>query len=113
MVIKIKNILATRIRALRIESNKTQREIANIIGLTPKMISFYELGERVPPNDVLAKLADIFGVSTDYLLGRTDELGINKKPINDELLKLDSLSPEDKKAVLSLINHLLEKQSNQ
>ncbi|MGD9678705.1 MAG: helix-turn-helix domain-containing protein [Vulcanibacillus sp.] len=36
------------------------------------MVSFYELGERFPPYDIINKLADYFNVSTDYLLGRSD-----------------------------------------
>ena len=37
------------------------------------MISFYELGQRVPPSDIILKLAEKFHVSTDYLLGNTTE----------------------------------------
>lgn len=65
-------MLNKRIKALRLNKGLTQKELANKLSLTPKMISFYELGDRVPPPDVLEKLADIFGVSTDYLLCRTD-----------------------------------------
>lgn len=60
------------IRKLRIEKGITQNELSNYLGLTPKMISFYELGERFPPYDIINKLADYFNVSTDYLLGRSD-----------------------------------------
>ena len=65
-------MLSQRIKALRTNKEYTQKELAEKLGLTPKMISFYELGDRVPPPDVLEKLADIFEVSTDYLLGRSD-----------------------------------------
>ena len=64
-------MLNKRIKALRLKKNLTQKELANKLNLTPKMVSFYELGERVPPTDALEKLADIFGVTTDYLLCRT------------------------------------------
>lgn len=64
-------MLNKRIKALRLSKDLTQKELSDKLGLTPKMISFYELGDRVPPPDVLEKLADIFGVSTDYLLCRT------------------------------------------
>ncbi|WP_313164675.1 helix-turn-helix transcriptional regulator [Sedimentibacter sp.] len=60
------------IRKLRIEKGITQNELSNYLGLTPKMISFYELSERFPPYDIINKLADYFNVSTDYLLGRSD-----------------------------------------
>jgi Predicted transcriptional regulators len=61
-----------RIKSLRTECVMTQKELADKLRLTPKMISFYELGERVPPPDILLKLSDIFNVSVDYLLGKTD-----------------------------------------
>ena len=60
------------IRKLRQEKCITQNELSNYLGLTPKMVSFYELGERFPPYDIINKLADYFDVSTDYLLGRSD-----------------------------------------
>lgn len=63
-------MLNERIKLLRLNNNLTQKDLASKLGLTPKMISFYELGDRVPPPDMLEKLADIFHVSTDYLLGR-------------------------------------------
>ncbi|MCI8889250.1 MAG: helix-turn-helix transcriptional regulator [Hungatella sp.] len=65
--------ISHRIKQLRIEQEYTQKQLADKIGLTPKMISFYENGERVPPIDILLKLVQIFNVSSDYLLGNTDE----------------------------------------
>lgn len=64
-------MLGKRIRGLRIEKDVTQRELASFLGLTPKMVSFYENNERVPPADILIKLSKYFNVSVDYLLGRT------------------------------------------
>lgn len=57
-----------KIKELRLKNNLTQKELASFLNLTPKMISFYELGERTPPMDIVLKLADYFKVSTDYLL---------------------------------------------
>lgn len=65
-------MIGQRIKELRIKSDLTQKELSEKLGLTPKMISFYELGERFPPNDILMKLSEIFGVTTDYLLGLAD-----------------------------------------
>lgn len=60
--------LGTRIKKCRKSHNFTQKELSNKLGLTPKMISFYENDQRVPPVDILIKLSQIFSVSTDYLL---------------------------------------------
>lgn len=65
------NILGNRIRNLREDHDLTQKELSLMIGLTPKMISFYENNQRTPPLDVLLKLAKIFEVSVDYLIGYT------------------------------------------
>lgn len=65
-------MLNKRIKALRLYNNLTQKQLSEKLSLTPKMISFYELGERTPPTDILDSLANIFHVSTDYLLCRTD-----------------------------------------
>ncbi len=70
------------IRKLRQEKGITQNELSNYLGLTPKMVSFYELGERFPPYDIINKLADYFDVSTDYLLGRS-EIKNPEKLLND------------------------------
>ena len=51
------------------EKDITQKDLADFLGVTPKAISFYELGQRMPSNDVILKLAQKFGVTTDYLLG--------------------------------------------
>ena len=66
-------MISQRIRELRLANELTQKELSDYLGLTPKMISFYELGQRVPPSDILLKLAEKFQVSTDYLLGNTNE----------------------------------------
>ena len=63
------NILGNRIRNLREDHDLTQKELSLMIGLTPKMISFYENNQRTPPLDILLKLAKIFEVSVDYLIG--------------------------------------------
>ena len=66
-------MLGKRLRALREDRRQTQKELADYLGLTPKMISFYELGQRTPPADILLKLADCYDVSVDYLLGNDEE----------------------------------------
>ena len=48
----------------------TQAELAKVLGLTPKAVNFYELGQREPTLANLVRMADYFGVSVDSLLGR-------------------------------------------
>ncbi len=62
-----------RIRDLREDSDLKQKDIAEYLQCTQVAYSHYELGKRDIPTDVLCRLADYYGVSVDYLLGRTDE----------------------------------------
>lgn len=61
-----------RLKKLRTKKKLTQTELGKIVNVTKVSISGYENGNRSPDTDTLEKLADYFGVSTDYLLGRTD-----------------------------------------
>ena len=61
-----------RLQELRLKRGETQQDIAGHLALTRKAISFYELGQRDIPNDVLIKLAKHFHTTTDYILGLTD-----------------------------------------
>lgn len=67
-------MLGYRLKALRTKKKLTQKQLAEKINVTHVSISGYENGNRSPDTDTLEKIADYFGVSTDYLLGRTDTL---------------------------------------
>lgn len=58
------------LRKLREEKGLSQKDIAEHLGITRQAVAFYELGKREPDYQILRKLADYFGVSIDYLLGR-------------------------------------------
>ena len=59
------------IRNLRIDGGYPQREIARILGVNQNTYSQYEIGVLNYSVEALEKLADFYGVSVDYLLGRT------------------------------------------
>lgn len=61
-----------RIRELREDNDKTQKEIACFLGMKQPQYYRYENGLRDIPCDILVRLANYYDVSTDYLLGRTD-----------------------------------------
>ena len=62
-------VFGTVLKELRLKSGMTQKELAVKLGVTKSVVSYYELAERTPSPEVLVKLAKIFNVSTDYLLG--------------------------------------------
>lgn len=61
-----------RIRNLRIDNGYTQQQVADYLNVRQNTYSQYEIGVLRYPVDVIMKLADFYGVSVDYLLGRTD-----------------------------------------
>jgi len=68
---------------LREDLDLTQKEVAKMIGCSQTTYSRYETGITDVPNDILDKLADIYNVSTDYILWRTDI----KKPYKKSVKK--------------------------
>ena len=58
-----------KLKQLRLEEGLTQQQLADRIGVTKSVISYYELQERYPSPEVLTKLASVFHVSTDYVFG--------------------------------------------
>ena len=66
-------IFKTRIRELRKDQGETQVQVANALGIAESQYQTYERGSNLPRVEYLWKLADHFGVSIDYLVGRSDE----------------------------------------
>lgn len=62
-----------RLRDLREDQDKTQQQIADVLNMHRSVYRRYESGQRETPAWVVVKLADYYHVSTDYLLGRTDD----------------------------------------
>ena len=58
-----------RIRDLREEADKTQKELATALNCSQQVYSNYELGQRDIPTDILIKLSRFYNVSVDYILG--------------------------------------------
>ena len=58
------------IKDIRVRKGLTQSEVASALGVSSVVYSRYETGSRQPSIDVLVQMANIFGVTVDYLLGR-------------------------------------------
>ena len=77
----LKSIIAENITALRKGSSMTQIELAEKLNYSDKAISKWERGESVPNITVLKSVADIFGVTIDYLITREHPGEINIAPL--------------------------------
>lgn len=82
--------MGDKLKSLRTEKKLTQKQVADRIGLAISAVSSYESGTRYPSYDVLVKLARIFHVSTDYLLGMTDKRNVDVTGLNDNEIELVS-----------------------
>ena len=84
-----------RLKNLRISQKLTQKELADKLGLTnTSTISKYESGETKPSMEIIDKLADLFGVTADYLMGRSAEKNTNNE--TEELLEMLRTNPDYK-----------------
>lgn len=68
-----------RLRNIRKLQNKTQKEVADSIGLGERNYQSFEYGTCKPSFDTLISLADYFNISLDYLVERTDDPILHKK----------------------------------
>ena len=69
---ELNRVLSKRLKQLRKSSGYTLKSVANYLGVVYQTYQSYELGVNLPSINNLVKLADLFDVSTDYLLGRTE-----------------------------------------
>ena len=91
--------LSQRLRQLRLEKDLRQDQLAKLVHVEKSSISMYENDVRQPSYEVLLRYADIFGVSVDYLLGRT----------TDRSLDLSGLTAADIALISKLVDSMAAK----
>lgn len=80
-----------KLKELRLQAGLTQKQLATQIGVTKSVISYYELQERLPSPEILIKLAAVFHVSADYLLGIEKAKSIDVSGLDEEDIKVIKL----------------------
>ena len=88
-----------RLRQLRKQKKLTQKQLAALIGVKNSIVSFYEVGDRIPSPEMLVKLAMTLGVSADYLLGIE----------RSEVIDVSGLDEDDKALVRAVVDTLRRK----
>lgn len=98
---------STRLQALREEKGWSKTYVANKLGLTRMQVyANYEYGTREPDFDTVKKLADLFSVSTDYLLGKEpDQIERDLDKAIDESRSFDGkpISSHDREVVKKIL----------
>lgn len=85
-------MIGARIKELRQKKRLTRADFANAINVSERSIISYEQGTRNIPLELLPVIADYFGVSTDFLFDRTDELTPPKPKTMREILDEDPVT---------------------
>ncbi len=80
--------IGNKLKELRLQSGLTQKQLAEKICVSKSVISYYELEARCPSPEILIKLAKIFHVTTDYILGIEKIKALNVAELNEEEIKL-------------------------
>lgn len=74
----MRKILAQRLRECREKAEYTQFQVAIYSDITETAYSNYERAKQMPKLDILIRIADVYKVSVDYLVGRTDNPKVNR-----------------------------------
>ncbi len=104
-------MFSQRLKQLRKEKKVTQQKLAKHFNLCTSTVGNWEIGKRQPDHGMLLKLSDYFGVSLDYLMGRSDTPAQN--PLDASLSEIDfalfgevqDLTDEQKQDVLNYIKY--------
>lgn len=104
--------LATVLKQLRQENGLVQKELAAVLHVSNGTISNYESGVHLPNLDTVCAIADYYGVSVDYLLGRTESPYAEKEltqcisgtyTVNDLLRLVHRLPDPSRKALVAFV----------
>lgn len=100
--------IGDKILKLRKDRNLSQQKLAKLIGTSGPIIGRYEREEMVPSVEVAGKLADVFGVTLDYLVDDTGKLSeLKDKAILKRLTDVEQLDEEERNIILKVVDSLL------
>lgn len=100
-----------RLASLRKAAGYTQVELAAEMGITQRMVAYYEAPNAQPPAHLLPQLAQTLGVSEDVLLGLAEQRRQKKLATNRlerRLLEIEKLDPKAKRQLTQLLNTFIE-----
>ena len=108
-------MLGNNIRELRKQKRLTQAELAKLMSVSQQTVGAWETGRAIPGSDTLGDLADLFNVSTDYLLGRPEkadddqvDLDLERALDNAHSFSGKPLSEHDRKVAKDVLRSLFQ-----
>ena len=105
------NVFAERLRIARELRKLSQSELAEVADLQPSAISHFETGRRSPSFQNLKALSDALNVTTDYLIGRTDDLNVSNAVSLKLLRSARKMSAEDLETITRMADMMAKKQT--
>ena len=100
-----------RLKEIRLGRGLTQLELGEAVGVSNRVIAYYESEDAQPPGALLVELAQALGVSTDELLGvepLKDKVSAKKARIRKRLQRVEELPAADQRAVLKFVDALVQ-----
>lgn len=101
-----------RLMTLRKTTGYTQVELAKELGVTQRMISYYEGHSEYPPSSLLPSLAELLGVSTDELLG-VKAVKQSKKPdtrLQRRMQQIEKMPTRERRQIMQLLDTFIERE---
>lgn len=100
--------LADRLKTSRKNKGYTQKDLARLLSVKPATISAWEVGRNEPSIEMLKKIADIFGVSFEYLAGVKSKISDDREPLteNQKLVAYSidpDISDEERQAIIEMV----------
>lgn len=100
--------MGDKILTLRKQMGLSQQQLAKQIGTSGPIVGRYERGEMTPSVEVAKKLADVFGVTLDYLVDSTGNVAeIKDRTMLARLTDIERLDQEDRKTIIQVIDSLI------
>lgn len=107
------NDFGERLATLRKAAGFTQVELAAELGISQRMVAYYESPQAAPPATLLPSIANALGVSIDELFGRSGKRRLVKQDgdsrLRRRLLAIEKLEPAEKRQVLQLLDAFIER----
>ena len=110
---KPSELFSARLRSARLGRNLSQSDLARRSDLQASAVSHFETGTRKPSFDNLKRLADALRVTTDYLLGRSDQMDASSTTVDRLHRHYSGLSAEHQEMAEDFIQMLADKTGKQ
>ncbi|MEM5609234.1 helix-turn-helix transcriptional regulator [Bacillus toyonensis] len=84
----MENIIGKRIKEIRMSLGYTQQQFADSVDISKPMVSYIESGKKTPSRETVSKISNLANISTDYIMGLSDNKNNEEPSVSDVMLEL-------------------------